>query len=830
MTYMGRLLRVNLSSKTFSIEKIDPEVLYNFIGGRGLGVYFLNKEVNPRIDPLSEENRLYFMTGPLTGTGFPGAGRISVVSKSPLTGTIFDSSMGGSFGVYVKSVGYDGIVLEGKASKLTYLLINEDGVEFYDANGLRGLSQKKTEDRLKEKHPGSAVASIGPAGENLAFIATIASERRVAGRGGMGAIMGSKNVKALVVKRGKRVPKPAHPKAFNLMLKKLKFLIDNHPVTGRGGSLAMHGTASLIHRMASAGLLPVENFSKDGHLDFDVADRFSGETIREKYLLNRKGCYACLTACGRHVRVKGRIGKGPEYETIAMLGPDSGFYDFENEIFPLAELCEEYGIDTISAGGLVAMLREAGIVKSLEDVKEVLKKVGMGEEPFAKGTYYTAKHFGIEELAMQVRGLDIPAYNPKDARGIALAYATSNRGACHLRAYTISFEFLNAPEFVDPLKEEGKPLLVKKMQDAFVIVDSAIFCKYHTFSLFTTLEFELDDIAEILSAATGVRYTNEILHEIGATIYDMERSFNVKAGRGPEEDRLPSRFGIDLSKMLDEYYKLRGWPNGIPLEKEYKPIRFERYHPGEFVLSPFQRLKLPQVQVALDLDADIETITKIALEAYKGGARLIEAGTPALKRHGADKLIPAIRERIESYCKSNGLPYEAVIVADMKIMDVGNLEARIAFRAGADVAVVLGIGSDNKIKEALSEAVRKNKAIIVDLIQVEDPLSRLEDLIKKLRGAEAWVGFCLHRGISEHIRSRGIYRDTELVGEAKKIAKGFLLSVAGGIKEGTAGRVVGAGADICVIGSAIYNSKDPEDTTRRILEGIKRAKCSHSFI
>lgn len=823
---MGRLLRINLSSKTFLIEEMDPEVLHNFIGGRGLGVYLLSKEVSPKVDPLSERNKLYFMTGPLTGTGFPGAGRIAVVSKSPLTGTIFDSSMGGSFGVYIKSIGYDGIVLEGRASEPVYLFMNEEGVEFHTAKGLWGLSQKETEKRLKERHPGSAVASIGPAGENLAFIATIASEKRVAGRGGMGAVMGSKNVKALVVMRGRQVPKPAHPKAFNLMIKKLKFLIDNHPVTGREGSLAMLGTASLIHRMASAGLLPVENFSKDGHLDFDIADRFSGETIREKYLLNRKGCYACLTACGRHVKVKGRIGKGPEYETIAMLGPDSGFYNFEDEIFPLTELCEEYGIDTISAGGLIAMLREAGIVKTLEDAKKILKKVGNGEDPFAKGTYHTAKHFGIEELAMQVRGLDIPAYNPKDARGIALAYATSNRGACHLRAYTISFEFLNAPEFVDPVKEEGKPLLVKRMQDAFAIVDSAVFCKYHTFSLFTTLEFELDDIAEILSAATGVRYTNEILHEIGARIYDMERLFNVKAGHGPEEDRLPSRFGINLSRMLEEYYRLRGWHNGVPEEKEYEPIRFKEYRPEEFILSPFQRLKLPQVQVALDLDADIGTITKIALEAYKGGARLIEAGTPALKRHGADRLIPAIKRKIESYCRSNGLPYEAVIVADMKIMDVGNLEARIAFRGGADVAVVLGIGGDNKIKEALGEAVRKNKAIIIDLIQVEDPLSRLEDLVKKLKGAEAWVGFCLHRGISEHIRSRGIYRDTELVREAKKITKGFLLSVAGGIKEGTAGRVVRAGADVCVVGSAIYNSKDPEDTTKRILEEIRRTRPS----
>lgn len=821
MTYMGKLLRVDLSSKTFSIEEIDRKVLYNFIGGRGLGAYLLSNEVSPSVDPLSEGNKLYFMTGPLTGTAFPGAGRIAVVSKSPLTGTAFDSSMGGSFGTYIKSAGYDGIILEGEAGEPTYLLINEDGAEFRSAGGLWGLSQGEAERRLKEAHPGSAVASIGPAGENLAFIATIASDGRVAGRGGMGAVMGSKKVKALVVMKGRHIPKPAHPSTFNLIIKKIKFLLDNHPVTGRDGSLAMHGTASLVHRMASAGLLPVLNFSKDGHLDFDTADKFSGETIREKYLLSRRGCYACPTGCGRYVMVDGRAGKGPEYETIAMLGPNSGFYDFENEIFPLAELCEEYGIDTISAGGLIAMLREAGAVKTLDDAKEIIKKVGNGEEPFAKGSYYTAKRLGVEGLAMHVRGLDIPAYNPRGAKGMALAYATSNRGACHLRAYTISFEFLNTPEFVDPLEEEGKPLLVKRMQDAFAVVDSLIICKYHTFALFTTLEFELDDIAEALSAATGLKYTSEILHKIGARIYDVERLFNVKAGRGPEEDRLPSRFGVDISKMLEKYYELRGWPNGVPEEKRYRPFRFKEYHPGEFVLSPLQRLKLPQVQVALDLDADVETIVRIALEAYKGGARLIEAGTPALKRHGADRLIKAIRKKIESYCKSQGLPYEAVIVADMKTMDVGNLEARIAFRSGADAVVVLGIGSDNKIKEALSEAVRKNRAIIIDLIQVEDPLSRLEELVKGLRGAEAWVGFCLHRGISEHIRSRGIYRDAELIEEARRIARGFLLSVAGGIKEGTAGKVVGAGADVCVVGSAIYNSKDPEGTTRRIVEEVR---------
>ncbi len=826
MTYMDRFLRVDLTNETFNIEKLDRNIVLNFIGGRGLGVYLLSKEVDPKVDPLSEDNKLYFMTGPLTGTNFPGAGRISVVSKSPLTGTIFDSSMGGHFGVYIKSVGYDGIIVEGKASRPVYIVISEEGAEFRNAKELWGLSQAETERRLKERHPRSAVASIGPAGENFAHIATIASEGRVAGRGGMGAVMGSKGLKALVIPRGKYVPKPVYPQAFNLMVKKLKFFVDNHPITGREGSLAMLGTASLVHKMTSAGVLPVENFSKDGHLNFDIADRFSGETIREKYLLNRKGCYACLTACGRHVKVRGKVGKGPEYETVAMLGPDSGFYDFEDEIFPLAELCEEYGIDTISAGGLIAMLREAGIVKTVDEAKDVLRKVAEGKEPFARGTYYTAKHFGIEELAMQVRGLDIPAYNPKGAKGIALAYVTSNRGACHLRAYTISFEFLNAPEFVDPLKEEGKPLLVKEMQDAFVIVDSTIFCKYHTFSLFTTLSFELDDIAETLSAATGVRYTNETLHKIGARVYDIERLFNVKAGHEPEEDRLPSRFGVDLSKMLEEYYRLRNWPNGIPKEERFELMRFQEYRPGKFTLSPFQKLDLPQVQVALDLDADVETIAKIALEAYKGGARLIEAGTPALKRHGADVLIPAIKERIESYCRSEGVPYEAVIVADMKIMDVGNLESRIAFRAGADIAVVLGIGGDNKIKEALSEAVRKNKAIIIDLIQVDDPLVRLEDLVKKLKGAEVWVGFCLHRGISEHIRSRGIYRDKELVREAKKITKGFLLSVAGGIKEGTAGRIVEAGGDVCVVGSAIYNSRDPKETTARILREMKKGRSS----
>jgi len=241
----------------------------------------------------------------------------------------------------------------------------------------------------------------------------------------------------------------------------------------------------------------------------------------------------------------------------------------------------------------------------------------------------------------------------------------------------------------------------------------------------------------------------------------------------------------------------------------------------ELMALPLLRIKPPQVQVALDMDASISTICDIAVKSYAGGARVIEAGTPAIKRHGTDRLIKALRRRISSYCRRNAIPNEAVIMADMKTMDVGNLEARIAYRSGADIVNVLGIGSVHKIREALSEAIRGDRAICVDLMQCPDPLAKVEEFAGEFKEFREWIMLCMHKGISEQLKGRGIHEERSLLEEARRRSEGFMLAVAGGIYPGTAKEVAAAGADICVVGSAIYNSSDPEDVTRMILEEIR---------
>lgn len=814
--YAGKILRVDLSTGKISEQRLDEKIAFNFLGGRGYAARILYEELKPGIDALGAENKLIFMTGPLTGTGFPGAGRTSVNSKSPLTGTIFDASMGGTFGVHLKRTGYDGVIIEGKSKKPIYLLIDGRRASLKNASSLWGKGASEAERKLKKLHKNSGVATIGPAGENLARMACISAETQTgrggfAGRGGLGAVIGSKRLKAVVVGGDEKI-KIIHQHAYEKILDKVRRTIEAHPITGKDGSLARFGTALLVHRIAAAGMLPKDNFS-GAHLSFDDVDGFSGETVRERYLVGRSACHACPTGCGRRVKVDGKEGKGPEFESIAMLGPNSGFNDYEREILPLASLCDELGLDTISVGNILGFARASGRVKSFEGAKRLIEEIAAGESMFLGGLARAAKDLGKQAVAVHVKGLELPAYDPRGAKGIALAYATSNRGGCHLRAYTIAPEILSNPEFVNPGAELGKAGLVRRMQDAFAIYDSLIACKFHGFALFGTLDYELDDIAKILTAVTGLEWTSQHLHEVGARIYATERLFNAREGFTSKQDVLPGRFGINLNNLLREYYNERGWSRkGIPTA--FPPLRKpKRVKKVEVLASPLARTKFPQLQVALDMDADVKTIAAIAKQAYAGGVRIIEAGTPAIKRHGVETLLRALRK----------VAPDALLVADLKTMDVGNLEARIAFRAGADVSAVLAIGGRTKVIEAVSEAVRWDKAILIDFIDCPDPLMMIDELAKELKGHESRVIFCLHRGISEQLKGRGIYEQTQLIAEARKRAGRFTLAVAGGIKEGVAKDVAGAGADICIAGSAIYNSANPKETAKRILQEIKRA-------
>jgi aldehyde:ferredoxin oxidoreductase len=809
--YVGKILRVNLSTGKIGSEKLDVETAYNFLGGRGYSAAILYRELKPGIDALDAKNKIVFMTGPLTGTEFPGAGRTSVSSKSPLTGTICDSSIGGSFGAYLKRAGSDGIIIEGKSERPTYLLIDDGRATLKDAARLWGKKTSEVGSQLRKLHKNSRAVTIGPAGEKCVSIAGVTSETRTAGRGGLGAVMGSKRLKAIVV-MGKKKLKIVHRKAYKKIVGKIRRVVETHPLTGKDGSLARFGTSVLVHRITAAGMLPRDNFS-GARLEFDEVDPFSGETVHEQYLAGRKACFGCPTGCGRVVKI-GRRGKtkGPEYESVAMIGPNSGFYDYGREILPLSQLCDELGLDTISTGNILGFARSVGKISGLKGARRLIKEIAGGKSIFSKGVAHGAKKLGKEKEAIHVKGLELPAYDPRGAKGIALAYVTSNRGGCHLRAYTIGPEILSNPEFVNPAAEIGKAKLVRQMEDAYAVYDSLIACKFHGFALFSTLEYEFDDIAKLLAAVTGLKWTSEGLHEVGARIYTLERLFNAREGFNSKHDALPRKFRIRLDNLLRDYYKERGWnKEGVPTKKvsSRKPKRATKV---EVVASPLERVKLPQVQVALDMDADIKTICEIAKKAYEGGARIIEAGTPAIKRHGADSLLPALRKVVP----------KALLVADLKTMDVGNLEARIAFRAGADVSAVLAIGGRTKVIEALSEAVRRDGAILIDFIDCPDPLRTLSELAEELKGHENRVILCLHRGISEQLKGRGIYEQKQLLSEARKRAGSFPLAVAGGIKEGVAKNVAKAGAEICIAGSAIYNSADPKKTSRRILSEIRQ--------
>jgi len=814
--YMGQLLRVDLSKGTSKTQPLDPVTAYNFLGGRGYSAKLLYEELRPRTDPLGHGNKLIFMTGPLTGTAFPGAGRTVVSSKSPLTGTVADSLVGGAFGAFLKKAGFDGIIVEGKSDRPVYLLVEDGKTSIEDASRLWGKNTLETRKELEEKHVGSWVATIGPAGENLSRIACIyvgakSGREGMAGRCGLGAVMGSKNLKAIVV-RGEKKVEIVHDDAYRKILEKIRRTVETHPITGIDGSLARFGTALLVHRITAGGLMPVDNFS-GRQLTFEEADKFSGETVKENYLVRKTACFACPTACGRWVKVGDWEGKGPEYENMAMLGPNAGFLDYANEIVPLNRLCDELGLDAISVGVILGFAREIGKIKNLEDAKSLVREIASGKSEFSSGLAAAAKKMKTKVLAPHVKGLELPAYDPRGAKGIALAYATSNRGGCHLRAYTIAPEILSNPEFVDPNAELGKAELVVKMQDAFAIYDSMVGCKYHSLALFATLDYELDDIAKILTAVTGLEWTDKDLHEVGSNINSVEARFNVREGFGPEDNRLPKEFGINLGKMLRDYYKERGWSQkGVPKAPRLKKPKVSKG--VEIEASPLERLNFPELQVALDMDAGIPDIAAVAKQVYEGGARIIEAGTPSVKRHGVEALIHALRRAAP----------DALIMADLKTMDVGNLEAKIAFRAGADISAVLGIGGRTKTAEAVSEAVRWGKVVLIDLIDCQDPLEMIDVFTKEFKGQEKHVILCLHRGISEQLKGRGIYEQTQLISEAKKRAGVFALAVAGGIKEGVAKDVVRAGADICIAGSAIYNSSNPKETARRILKEIKGAK------
>ncbi len=591
--YNGKILRVNLKEMTCKVEALDLEKAKKYLGGRGLGTKILSEEIDPTIDALSPENKLIVVSGPLTGTPTPTGGRYMVVTKSPLSGTVASSNSGGYWGAELKSAGYDLIIVEEKADKPVYISIEDDKVEIRDASQLWGKTVSETTGALEKILPEkSKVLTIGPAGENLSRIAAIMNDYdRAAGRSGVGAVMGSKNLKAITVKGTGKVNIFDADNLKGVFSESIKKIRENG-VTGQG--LPKYGTAVLVNIINENGAFPVNNFQESY---FDRAEDISGEALEEKYLVRREACYRCPIACGRYCKVDEIEGGGPEYETIWAFGSDCGISDL-GEVIKANYWCNQMGLDTISTGATIAAameLYEKGYIKddeidgtplkfgNVEAIIEWTKKMGRGEglgAKMAQGSYRLAEMYGAEDLSMSVKKLEIPAYDPRAIQGQGLQYATSNRGGCHVRGYLISPEILGLPEKLDKFSLEGKAEWAKIFQDLTASIDSLGLC------LFTSFALNADDYSKLYNLVCGTNHTAESMLEAGERIWNIEKIFNLKAGIGSEEDKLPKRLLEEpikegpskgwvhkLDQLLPKYYEVRGWDSkGLPTKERLEAL------------------------------------------------------------------------------------------------------------------------------------------------------------------------------------------------------------------------------------------------------------------
>ena len=592
--YCGKLLRVNLASGRLATEAIDAKTAAKFVGGRGLGTYYLSREIAADVDALSPANKLIVAAGPLTGTSAPASGRYMVITKSPLSGTVACSNSGGYWGAELKFAGYDMIIFEGASPKPVYLAIRDGKAELRDAGGLWGKLIGETTDELLAAFgdPKAHVLAIGPAGERKSLIASILNDRyRAAGRSGVGAVMGSKNLKAIVV-RGSGKVAPADAARTEEVLRAVRAKIREHPVTSK--VLPTYGTAALVNVINECGAYPTWNFQK---AIFPDADAASGEVLAEKYLTGKDVCYRCPIACGRYCKSGDVEGGGPEYETLWAYSADCGVKNLD-AVIRANKLCNEYGLDTISAGATIACAMELcqrGLIPasdidgpaiefgSDEAIVEWTRKMGAGEGFGAKlalGSYRLAQMYGAPELSMSVKKLELPAYDPRGVQGHGLQYATSNRGGCHVRGYMISPEILGVPQKLDPLSIEGKAVWAKAFQDLTAVIDSLGLC------LFTSFALGGDDYRDMSNAIIGLDWTTDDVMTAGERIWNMERVFNQAAGIKPDQDTLPKRLLTEpltegaakglvhrLPELLPDYYKERGWtPGGVPTREKLEQL------------------------------------------------------------------------------------------------------------------------------------------------------------------------------------------------------------------------------------------------------------------
>jgi aldehyde:ferredoxin oxidoreductase len=591
--YADRIARIDLTTGDIKYEGINEEDARKYIGGRGLGVKYVFDN-GPQVDPLSPDNIICFLVGPLTGTEVSMSGRMAVVTKSPLTGTVTDSHHGGWSGARLKWAGLDGLIFKGKAEKPVYAYVEAGNVELKDASDLWGKNAHETISILLERHGENVSAvTIGLAGEKLSRLAGWMNENdRSSGRGGTGAVGGSKNLKALVIKATQKTPKPKNREAFKKAHKDvLDAINENATIAPRKGGLSVYGTNSLMMAANTIGALPTKNAQLTS---FDKAFNISGHHIQQTILVNDPTCYACPVACKKEVETPpGKFHvhmESVEYESAWSFGAACNNANRDSIPF-LIDLCNDYGLDTIEMGNVLAMTMEASekelikervawgdVDKMVELVHKTGRREGIGNT-LAEGTERAAKAFGDPSMAMTVKGQAIPAYDPRGMKGMGLAFATSNRGACHLRGYIAASEIAGVPEKTDPLVWQGKGKLLKLFQDFQALSDSLGVCKFSTFAE------NPDHYAAQYSAVVGVPIDANGILTIGERIYNLERYYNNLAGISEGSDTLPARFLTEpsqspaskghiceLDQMLEEYYEARGWVNGVVPEKKLKAL------------------------------------------------------------------------------------------------------------------------------------------------------------------------------------------------------------------------------------------------------------------
>lgn len=597
--YTGKVLEVDLTQGKIKQTPLDFDLALKYIGGKGFAARWLYDRVPSECDPFGPENILIFATGPLTGTLVPGSGRCIVSCKSPATGYWLDANCGGFFGPEMKMAGFDAVILQGMASRPVMIVIDSENIDIQDARELWGKDTFSTHRWIK-KHFGEEfrVACIGEAGEKRVRYANIISEARAFGRGGAGAVMGAKNLKAIAVK-GHSPITIAHPERFMKVCREAFNEMAIHPDSG--GGRQKYGTNTILSCMNEAGVHPVRNFQRGV---FEGRDLVNEEEIRG-YFVRNKACYGCPIYCSKISEVKegkykGAFVEGPEYENVWSFGAQCENMNIPAIIY--AEyLCDAYGLDAISAGNVVGFLMECvekGKMEELElgfrlrfgDDDSIIKAIhliGRREGPgflWGEGVKKISEELGegTEEFAMHVKGLEIPGYDPRGSTGIALAYATSDRGACHLRSWPIGAELLSPEERIDPFSIEFKAEFVKNEQDLFTLMNSSVNC------LFTIFSLSLRHIVQFLHHVTGIeRFSSsqEVL-QTGERINNLVRLFNLREGLVPQEDSLPKRFlseplkegpsrgrTVDIESLRKEYYLVRGWDEeGKPMPETLKKL------------------------------------------------------------------------------------------------------------------------------------------------------------------------------------------------------------------------------------------------------------------